>query len=98
MNLNDIKKALATYFIGKPVLKAWVFGSYSRNEQRDDSDIDILVDLDTSRCVGLEFFGMFEELRALLGRPVDFVTTNSLAPFARAQVNNDKILVYERGK
>ena len=98
MNLSEIKRILAEYFANKPVRKAWVFGSYSRNEQRADSDIDILIDLDRSRKVGLEFFGMFEDLRKLLGIPVDFVTTQSLAAFAHQEVNKDKVLVYERAE
>ena len=97
MNLNIIKQLLGEYFKTKPVLKAWVFGSYSRGEEKEGSDVDILVDLDPSKKIGLEFFGMFEELRTLLGRPVDFVTTSSLAPFAQKEVNRDKVLVYERG-
>ena len=97
MELNRIKNILAEYFKTKPVLKAWVFGSFSRGEEREDSDVDILVDLDRSKKIGIEFFGMFEDLRFLLGRPVDFVTTSSLANFARKEVDNEKVLVYERG-
>ncbi len=97
MTLNILKELLSDYFKTKPVLKAWVFGSFSRGEEKESSDIDILVDLDHSKKIGLEFFGMFEDLRSLLGRPVDFVTTSSLAPFAQKEVNKDKILVYERG-
>ena len=96
MNLKTLKILLAEYFKTKPVLRAWIFGSFSRGEENENSDIDILVDLDHSHKIGLEFFGMFEELRLLLGRPIDFVTTNSLAPFAKSEVNKDKILVYER--
>ena len=33
-------------FKTQPVLKAWFFGSYSRGEERPDSDVDILVKLD----------------------------------------------------
>lgn len=33
--------------------KAWLFGSYSRMEERPDSDIDLLVDLDRKNNVGL---------------------------------------------
>ncbi|MBR1489820.1 MAG: nucleotidyltransferase domain-containing protein [Bacteroidales bacterium] len=36
-----------------PVTKAWLFGSYSRMEERPDSDIDLLVDLDRKNNVGL---------------------------------------------
>ena len=96
MNKEMIIKLIADYFKTQPVLKAWLFGSYSRGEQREDSDVDILIMLDDSQSVGLKFFGMYEDLKELLGRQVDLVTDRSLAPFARESVDRDKILIYER--
>ncbi len=93
---DSLGAVLSNYFKTKPVVKAWIFGSYSRNEQTPDSDVDILITLDKSRPVGLEFFGMYEDLKELLGRNVDLVTDHSLAPFARESVERDKKLVYER--
>ena len=87
---------IAEYFKTQPVLKAWLFGSYSRGEETDTSDIDILIVLDDSQHVGLKFFGMYEDLKDLLGRNVDLVTDRSHAPFARESVDRDKILIYER--
>ena len=87
---------IAEYFKTQPVLKAWLFGSYSRGEETDTSDIDILIVLDDSQHVGLKFFGMYEDLKDLLGRNVDLVTDRSLASFARESVDRDKILIYER--
>ncbi len=89
-------KKIAEYFKTQPVLKAWIFGSFARGEERADSDVDILVVLDNSTPVGLKFFGMYEDLKELLGRNVDLVVDRSLAPFARKSVDRDKILVYER--
>lgn len=39
-----MKQKIAEYFKTQPVLKAWLFGSYSRGEERPDSDVDIHVD------------------------------------------------------
>ena len=89
-------KKIAEYFKTQPVLKAWIFFFFSRGEERADSDVDILVVLDNSTPVGLKFFGMYEDLKELLGRNVDLVVDRSLAPFARKSVDRDKILVYER--
>ena len=96
MNRQQMIQKIAEYFKTQPVLKAWIFGSFSRGEQTPDSDIDILVVLDESQHVGMKFFGMYEDLKALLGRKVDLVTDRSLAPFARESVDRDKILIYER--
>ena len=96
MNTKAMIQLIADYFKTQPVLKAWIFGSFSRGEQTADSDIDILVVLDESQHVGMKFFGMYEDLKALLGRNVDLVTDRSLASFARESVDRDKILIYER--
>ena len=96
MNKDMIIKLIADYFKTLPVLKAYLFGSFSRGEETESSDIDILIVLDDSQHVGLKFFGMYEDLKDLLGRKVDLVTERSLAPFARESVDRDKILIYER--
>ena len=44
---------IAEYFKTQPVLKAWLFGSYSRGEETEHSDVDILIVLDDSQHVGL---------------------------------------------
>ena len=83
----------------QPVLKAWLFGSYSRGEERPDSDIDILLLPDKSQHFSLfTLGGMYEDLKELLGREVDLVTEGGLMPFARESVNHDRILIYERAK
>ena len=89
-------QAIADYFKTQPVLKAWIFGSFARGEETPQSDVDILVVLDPNSPIGLEFFGMYEDLKELLGRKVDLVTDRSLAPFARESVERDRKLVYER--
>ena len=93
---NQLKDKLQNYFAGQPVKKAWVFGSFSRGEEKEDSDIDIMVVLDETQTVGLKFFAMLFDLKELPGREVDLVTEDSLLPFARESANKDKILVYER--
>lgn len=96
MTTERIKHIVAKYFKGQPVLKAWLFGSFSRNEQTNDSDVDIIVLLDKSRPVGMKFFGMWSDLEKLLGRKVDLVSEGTLMPFAQASAEKDKILIYER--
>ena len=97
MNKQQMIKKIAEYFKTQPVLKAWLFGSYSRGEERADSDVDILVMLDQEAHVGLfKLSGMHLELQDLLQKPVDLVTDKGLLPFARPSVERDRKLIYER--
>jgi predicted nucleotidyltransferase len=67
MQLSAIDiKIVKDYFSGQPVIKAYVFGSYSRNEANQDSDVDILVDLDYSKHIGLGFVKMQSDLQQKL--------------------------------
>ncbi|MBO7120517.1 MAG: nucleotidyltransferase domain-containing protein [Bacteroidaceae bacterium] len=52
MTTEAMTQKIAEYFKTQPVLKAWLFGSYSRGEERPDSDVDILVALDYSQPIG----------------------------------------------
>ena len=96
MSTQAMTQTIAEYFKTQPVLKAWLFGSYSRGEERPDSDVDILVSLDYSKPIGLRFFGMWGDLERMLGKKIDLVTEGSLMPFAQSSANRDKILIYER--
>ena len=98
MGKRAIIEALRHYFSTQPVLKVWLFGSFSREEETKDSDVDIMVSLDKSKPIGLKFFGMWNDLEELLGRKVDLVSEGTLLPFAQESVERDKILVYERTK
>ncbi len=84
------------FFTGKPVLKAYVFGSYSRKEALANSDIDILVELDYSQHIGLGFVQMKLDLERQLHKTVDLVSSQAISPRILPFVNADKQLIYER--
>lgn len=98
MNLS-IVNSLKEYLKTQPVQKAWVFGSFSRGEERPDSDIDLLVQYDrVNHKVGLfTIIRIQQQLEQIVGRNVDLVEDGTLMPFAVQSANNDKILIYERG-
>lgn len=67
-----------------------LFGSTARDEARDDSDLDLLVEFDVvptlDAFVGLEFF-----LEDHLGRRVDLVTPDALKPRMRPNVEREAL-------
>ena len=90
-------RKIAAYLKTQPVIRAWVFGSYSRGEETPDSDIDILVDSDkTAKLSLLKICSMMIDLEDILGKKVDLVENGKLKDFAVASSNHDKILIYER--
>ena len=88
---------IVEYFKTQPVLKAWLFGSYSRGEQRADSDVDLLVKFDRSRPIGLfAYVRMRRELEERLGRKIDLVEEGTLRPAAQKTAYQDLKVIYER--
>jgi hypothetical protein len=53
MSTQVMTQQIAEYFKTQPVVKAWLFGSFARGEERDDSDVDILVKFDRRLPIGL---------------------------------------------
>lgn len=97
MNLSkENQLVLQQFFSNKPVKKAYVFGSYARNEANKDSDIDIMVELDYDQPIGMKFFSFQPELEDLLNMKVDLVTSDGLSKYIKPIIDNDKIMIYER--
>lgn len=64
-----------------------LFGSVLRDDFREDSDIDILVEYEPDARVGLyAHFDVAEELAQLLGRKVDLISKRGLNPLIRDEV------------
>ncbi|MEN6611791.1 MAG: nucleotidyltransferase family protein [Methanoregulaceae archaeon] len=74
------------------VKKIGIFGSYSREEQREGSDIDLIVEFDTP--IGMMAFVHLKNLlENTLGMRVDLVTPDGLHPLIRDQIMRDVVYV-----
>jgi len=62
-----------------------VFGSVARGENRPDSDIDFLVNLEAGRSL-MDLARLLRELNTLLGCPVDVITEAGLRSRIKPQV------------
>ena len=97
MTTQEMTQLIAEYFKTQPVLKACLFGSFSRGEEAEDSDVDILVEYDQSARISLLTIShMMGELEKSTGRRTDLIEDGCLLPFAVESVNRDKKLIYER--
>lgn len=86
--LKEHKSELQQKF---PLKTIALFGSYARNEQTNDSDIDVLVEF--SEPVGIEFVDLIIELENIFQKPVDLVTRNGLKSELKSFVEEDLIYV-----
>jgi uncharacterized protein len=68
-----------------------LFGSYARGDQQEDSDVDILVDVDPS--IGLEFVTLAERIEKIVGIHVDLVSARAVKPAYMNEIRNELIYV-----
>lgn len=73
------------------VKKIGLFGSYVRNEQCKNSDVDILVEF--SKPVGLKFFTLENYLSEMLGVKVELVTKGALKPMFRENILKEVMML-----
>lgn len=97
MITQQMRQAIVNYMATQPIKKAWVFGSFARNEETPESDVDLLVEFDHSEPIGLfRYVGMRLAIEDLIGRKVDLVEEGALRPAAAITANKDKKMIYER--
>lgn len=95
---QEIQQFASGYFPGKPVLKAYLFGSFARGEADNDSDVDVLIELDYEH-EGYSFSKyclMANELEAAFGKKVDLVSSDGISKYIAPYIHSDKVLIYER--
>lgn len=87
--LADCKPQLQKEY---PICELGIFGSYARNEQRPDSDLDILVAFDGAVTL-FDLVRLENELTDRLGVEVDLVTKESLKSRIESRVAEDVVYV-----
>lgn len=86
--LAELKPSLAKKF---KVAEIGIFGSFARNSQDEESDVDVLVKF--YEPIGLRFFDLVEYLEKELGRKVDLVSYDAVSPYIRPYIERELILV-----
>ena len=98
MNRSDIITVLQAHeaaLKARGVAHAALFGSVARNEQRRDSDIDIMIELDPdSRVTMFDYVDIKEYIAGLFQGPVDVVNRDGLKPFVRPRAAADAIYAF----
>ena len=98
MNRGDIiarLKAHEAALKARGVAHAALFGSVARGEERGDSDIDIMIELDpAARVTMFDYVDIKEYIGGLFQGPVDVVNRDGLKPFVRPRAAADAIYAF----
>lgn len=84
---NEIKK--------HGIKKLGVFGSFSKDQVNEESDVDFLVEFESGKKNYNNFFQLAELLEHLCQRKIELLTSESLSPYFKAAINKEVEYVIE---
>ena len=93
LDQEHIKQTVQKYFRDKPVKKVYLFGSYARGDAGENSDVDLLVELDYKKKIGLEFVRWTIDLGKIFQKKIDLVPEDTMYASTKMSAEKDKIAV-----
>jgi len=91
--LEEIKKKIIPLLKKNKVVRAGIFGSYARGEQKKNSDIDILVEINNKALSLLGFIAIKHKMEEILKKKVDLVEYNVIKSLIKERVLNEEIRI-----
>ena len=96
-SLPEIKAILHDRLAGTAVRQAVLFGSYAKGCPREESDLDLVVDMD-GQYGGFAFWGVYELLQDAFSVPVELFERREIIPGQEAdrEIRATGVVVYDR--
>ncbi len=91
--IERIKFKIINILKKNKVNRAGIFGSYSRGEQKKDSDVDIVVNIDDKNMSLLGFIGLKMKLEDVLNKKVDLIEYSAIKPLIKNRILNEEIKI-----
>ena len=93
--IEEIKNMSREMFSRRDFIeKAYLFGSYARNTADKNSDIDIVVSLNSP--VGMKLYSLYDEIENVFDKNSDILTENEILNIMPRTYERDRVLLYER--
>ena len=89
--LEKISKKIIEFLKEKGIVRAGIFGSYARGEQKKNSDIDIIIE--PPKKMGIEFVTLNYDLEDSLKKKVDLITYNGINSRIKKYILDDEVRV-----
>lgn len=92
-NLEILKKKIVKVLKKNKVVRAGIFGSYARGEERENSDIDILIEIKAKKFSLLDLVGLQMELEKISKKKIDLLTYKEISPYMREDILKEEIKI-----
>lgn len=89
--IEEIKKKILPILKEHKVTKAGIFGSFARGEQKKNSDVDILVEIDDNKMGLLGFIRLKNLIERSIKRKIDLVEYECIRKELREDILKDEI-------
>ena len=90
--IEKIKKKIVPILKKNKVVRAGIFGSYARGENKKNSDVDILIK-PTEKMSLFDFVGIKLEIEDRLGNKIDIVSYRAIHPKLKKQILKEEVRV-----
>ena len=97
LTIEDIKSKVIPLCDQYPVERLGLFGSYARGEADEESDIDLVVEMDKS-VSRLKFFSLLYDLEVLFHKKIDLTEADSLIDEAKENMRKEVVILYEQAR
>ncbi|MEW5897511.1 MAG: nucleotidyltransferase domain-containing protein [Nanoarchaeota archaeon] len=91
--IKNLKKIIVPILKKNDVVKAGIFGSYARGEQKKKSDIDILIQVKKRKFSLLDLIGLEIELKKKLKKNVDLLTYKGINPLLKERILSEEVKI-----
>jgi len=90
--IDEIKRKILPILKRYNVKRAGIFGSIARREENQESDVDILVEIE-GRMSLLDFAGLKLELEEALGKRIDLGEYSTIKPIIKEQILSEEVSI-----
>ena len=91
-DIKEIQKRIQPILRQHGVVRASIFGSFAKNEAKNDSDLDLLIEFGDKKTL-LDMAALHIDLEQELNRKVDLLTFRSLHPLIRDSVLREQVAI-----
>jgi len=92
LNIKEIKQKILPILQRYNTKRVGLFGSYVRGEIKENSDMDILVEIEKDISL-LDFVGLELEIEEVLGKKVDLVEYKTIKPLLKERILAEEVRI-----
>lgn len=92
-SIEKIKPKILKILKKYNVARAGIFGSYARGEEKKDSDLDILIEVNGRKFSLIDLISLEMELKKAIKKKIDLLTYKGISPYLRDSIIKEEVRI-----